>query len=299
MKPIKATHLPLALLLALAGAPGAGRAAEAPRVDSITWLSADPPAAADERPSGGLADRLVGFVANQWPAPRHQIVQANPKRSWQKLLDGEPVCLVSVVRTPEREKQAYFTNTQIGPPLQLIVRREKLAALPRNAAGEVLLARLLADERLRGALVEGRSYGSHIDAQLAQRPAQNRSISFYAANDFGSKMLPMLDIGRADYTIEYAISLNAGRAQPHPQFEELAAVPIQGAEPMQAGVACPRTPWGLEAIRGIDRVLGTPAGAQMLRELNERWASGGDPRQHLGARADAFYKERAKPSQIR
>ena len=281
----------LATLLLLA------RPAGAADIDGITWLSADPPPSAESKFGTGLAARMVAFMKLQWPELPHQILQANAKRSWQMLAQGEPVCHASALRTPEREKLAYFSNTQMSPPLQLIVRRDKLAQLPRNAAGEVDLARLLADPRLRGALVDGRSYGLFIDQLLAGRGLQ-KAVDHYAAADYGSKILPMLSVGRGDYTIEQDMALSVGRER-NPQLNELLSLPIQGAsEPLQAGVACPRNAWGLAAITQIDKRLGTPAGVSMLRESFERWLTP-EVRQHYGVRIDAFYKERAKPSVIR
>jgi uncharacterized protein (TIGR02285 family) len=303
LTPIPAPSAALLALLTIAvaavAAPAGGAAAETAPIERITWLSPAQTTAIDERTSKGPNEKLVGFVAAQWPDVQHVIVQANAKRSWQMLLNGESVCLASAMRTPEREKLVYFTSTMIGPPLRLIARHDKLAELPRNAAGEIELSRLLADERLRGALVEGRSYGPYIDAVMLRRPQQNRSLSLYAASDYGSKILAMLGAGRADYSIEYETTLNAGRAAQQPLLDELQSLPIAGAnEPVHAGVACPRTAWGLAAIRGIDRALGTPAGAAMLRESIERWASP-DLRQHFGTQIDAFFKERARPSPIR
>lgn len=294
-------HLKLlpALTFALAFGPVAGlrAAAETVAVERITWLSADPSPANDIAPRTGLAGKMVAFMKAQWPEVEHVIVQANAKRSWQLLANGDHVCHASAVRTAEREKIAYFTNTQLGPPLQLIVRRDKLALLPRNAAGEVDLAKVLADERLQGALVDGRSYGLVIDKLLAQR-APNRSLTFYSASDFGSKILPMLSIGRADYSIEYALGLAVGRER-NALVSPLVSQPIQGAsELMQAGAACPRNAWGLAAISGIDKVLGTPAGAAMLRDSFDRWITP-ELNQHYGARMEQFYKDRAKPSVIR
>ena len=281
----------LAGLLLLAKAVGAAE------IERITWLSADPPASVDSKAGTGLATRMVAFMKLHWPEVQHQIVPANAKRSWQMLAQGEPVCHASALRTPEREKLAYFSNTQLSPPLQLIARRDKLALLPRNAAGEVDLARLLADPRLRGALVDGRSYGLFID-QLLTGQGTPKAVDLYAAADYGSKILPMLSVGRGDYTIEQDMALSVGRER-NPQLNELLSLPIQGAsELIQAGVACPRNAWGLAAIRGIDKVLGTPAGVAMLRESFERWLTP-EIRQHYGARIDAFYKERTKPSVIR
>ncbi len=280
----------LAALLVLA------TAANAADIERITWLSADPPPSAESKLGIGLAARMLAFMKLQWPEVQHQILQANAKRSWQLLAQGEPACHASALRTPEREKLAYFSNTQIFPPLQLIVRRDKLDLLPRNAAGEVDLARLLADPRLRGALVDGRSYGLFIDQLLAGRGLP-KVVDLYAAADYGSKILPMLSVGRGDYTIEQDMALAVGRER-NPQLQELLSLPIQGAsEPLQAGVACPRNAWGLAAIREIDKRLGTPAGVAMLRESFERWLTP-EVRQNYGVRIEAFYKTRAKPSVI-
>ena len=280
-----------ALSLLLTGAAGAAD------IEGITWLSADPLPSADSRVGTGLATKMVAFMKVQWPDVQHQILRANAKRSWQMLAQGEQACHASALRTPEREKLAYFSNTQMSPPLQLIARRDKLALLPRNAASEVDLARLLADPQLRGVLVDGRSYGLFIDKLLGGLPTR-KTVDFYAASDYGSKIMPMLSAGRGDYTIEQDMALSVGR-ELNPQMNELISLPIQGAsEPIQVGVACPRNAWGLVAIRGIDKVLGTPAGAAMLRESFERWLTP-EVRQHYGARIDAFYKERAKPSVIR
>lgn len=294
--PLKKKAL-LALSIALPLLAAAPSASAELRVEHIIWLSADPPSAKDSASNTGLTAQLVHFMTRQWPEVRHTIVQANARRAWQMLAQGEPACQASSVRTPEREKLAYFTNTLLGPPLQLIARRDKLDALPRNAAGEVDVERLLADPRLRGALVDGRSYGGPIDKLLARRPP-NPALTLYAASDFGSKLLPMLAIDRADYSIEYDIALSQEREH-NPQMSRLISLPIEGAsEPMQVGVACPRNAWGLAAIRGIDKALGTPAGAAMLRQAGDRWLTP-ESRQHYGARMDAFYKERAKPSLIR
>ena len=292
---MKVLHLPALLLMTML-LPTPARAEE-PRVESITWLLGEAPGHTTGSTDGvNPADWLLPYLREHWPGVKQVVLLANARRTWQMLANGEQACSASSVRTPEREKLAYFTSTLLGPPLQLIARREKLSALPRNATGEIDLARVLADEHLAGALIEGRSYGSYIDKLLAQRP-DNKAVTLYAASDFGSKIMPMLDIGRADYSIGYDIAIVEARA--HNPASQLFSLPIAGASaPVPAGVACPRTPWGLAAIRGIDRALGTPGGAAMLREITERWLTP-ESRQHYAARLDAFYKERARPSVIR
>ncbi|HEY4081152.1 MAG TPA: hypothetical protein VGM81_10665 [Burkholderiaceae bacterium] len=293
LRPSLAAALLLAACASVAQAPQAGVT-----VESITWLSAHEPAVDERQRNERLNDMMVAFMRTQWPEVQHHLVQANPRRGMQLLMAGETVCLPTAVRTPEREEQAYFTNSVLSPPPQLIVRRDKLSALPRNAAGEVDLARLLADPTLHGGLIEGRSYGPTLDAMLARKPANQPAPVLYSGGDFGSKLLPMMALGRVDYTIEYELVLNTT------DFDRkltgaLQSVPIQGAgDLVVAGVACPRNPWGLAAITEIDKRLGTPAGAAMLRQAQEHLMSL-ESRQRYAARLDAFFRERAHPSLIR
>ncbi|MDH0863096.1 TIGR02285 family protein [Mitsuaria sp. GD03876] len=290
-----AVLLPLAALLAspVAGAQGGGAASTAPpTVTKITWLASDHAPQMKGADASGVTARVTTYLGKHWPTVQHEVVFANAKRSWQMIENGDEVCRANLVRTTEREKSAYFTNTQLTPPPQLIVRRDRLKRLPRNAAGEVRLAQLLADTSLRGALIDGRSYGPALDEQLAARPAAS-AVALYSPRDFGARVLQMLSLDRADYSVDQDMALVMAGNPP-----DLVSVPIQGAsELVMAGIACPRTPWGLAAIRGIDKAYGRPEGAANLREGLMHWLTP-ETQAHYAARLDAFYRERAKPSRI-
>lgn len=260
-------------------------------VDRITWLTSDNSTVSNPGVNG-VTDRLVSYLTVWWPGVKHEVLVANTKRSWQMLEDGQQVCRANVVRTPEREKLVYFTNTQLTPPPQLVVRRDRLSRLPRNAAGEVLLPALLADVGLRGALVDGRSYGNAIDDMLAHRPAHG-NVTLYSPRDFGGRMLQMISLDRADYSIDSDMALLM-MGEP----KDLMTVPIRGAsELVMAGIACPRTPWGWSAIQGIDRALGRPEGAATLRRGLMRWLTP-ETRAHYGPQLEQFYRERARRSRL-
>lgn len=260
------------------------------KVESVTWLVSNVHGTA--RP----IDAMLAYLGQRWPEVKQDELTANAKRSWQLIAAGEHVCHTSAVRTAEREQLAYFTNTVLMAPSQVIVKRDLYKRLPLNAAGEVDLARLLADKRLSGAYVEGRSYGPVIDTLIAQRPAGKSGGAFgYPSADFGSRILPMLGRGRADYAIEYEAAM-ALQVDNGVDMKLLRSVPIQGAsEPVLAGIACPRTPWGLAAITTIDRLLGNPEAAAMLRQqFGTRMSE--DSLRHYGARIEAFTQLRSKPS---
>lgn len=267
-------------------------------VKRIIWLTPDSTQVGQSRVGFGVADRLVKYVSAQLPDIEHSVVRANAKRSLKMLQQGETACHASLIRSAEREQIAYFSNTLLLTPMQLIVRADKFEALPRDAQGEVDLRKLLADETLRGVLTDKRSYGEYIDAILATRP-ENRAVFSHSHGDFGGKLLQMLLADRADYLIDYPTAMDLLlNHSPGSDPQALRNLPIQGAsELVVGGVACPRTAWGLAAITQIDRALSTPAGVALLRESSDRLLRP-DARRVCASRQDAFYKDRARPSKV-
>ncbi|MBV8036503.1 hypothetical protein [Roseateles sp.] len=264
-----------------------------PVVERITWLAGDTVAG---RGAGGArpSDRLIDWVSARLPGIAHERIVANAKRSWALIERGEPVCHAGAVRSAQREALAYFSNTWLMPPPQLIARRDHVATLPVDAAGRVDLTALLADPRRQGVVVHGRSYGPVLDARLGQ-PAAQAALRRVTPGDFGSNLMSMLLQGRADYTIEFPNVL-AALAQGQPEVAGLAMLPIRGAmEPVIGGVACPRTPWGQAAIHRIDAVLGTPEGAAMLREGLMADLPAESRRQYRDL-IDSFFHQRSQPT---
>jgi uncharacterized protein (TIGR02285 family) len=260
---------------------------------SITWLVGDSGLASSstqKRPS----DFLLDWLTERLPELHHTRMPANAQRGWQLIVAGEPVCTSNLVRTPEREKAAYFSNIALYAAPQVYLRREALAGVPRDGRGEVDLPRLLADTRFQGAVVRGRSYGVTIDAWLRARPAA-ATLKEVAAADFGSNLLPMLSRGRMDYVIEYPAAV-LSLAPQHPAVRELLGLAIARTETLlTVGVACPRTPWGLRMIQRIDRALSTPEGVDMLRHnLDRQWPKALQRAQ--AERIEAFFARRARPS---
>lgn len=282
--------------LALAAAAGAGRAAEVPppEVDSITWLVSNTMAVPDGERMRRPADELTQWLQARLPGVALRPVVANAERSWSLIRKRHRACHAGAARTPERERQAYFTNTWLVPPPQLIVRQDRRAALPLDARGAVDLRALLADDALRGVVPQGRSYGRALDGMLGAATA-GAQLQRVFGGDYGSNLLPMLVQGRADYTLDYPNTLVALASQA-PGEAQLAALPIQGAsDPVVSGIACPRTPWGRAAIRLIDRALGTPEGAAMLRDTLSI-SLPPDTRQAYRDAWDTFFRQRARPT---
>ncbi|WP_457389623.1 hypothetical protein [Roseateles sp. P5_E1] len=287
------------LALAIAVASSTGLAADAPpAVDSILWLVSNTMVVPDGDVMRHPADELTRWLQARLPGVALQPTVANAERSWVLIRERRRACHAGAARTPERERLAYFTDTWLVPPPQLIVRRDRRAALPLDANGAVDLKALLADASLRGVLAQGRSYGPALDALIKAQPA-GPQVQHLFGGDYGSSLLPMLMQRRADYTLDYPNVLIAQASQPADEQSgepALAALPIKGAsEAIVSGIACPRTAWGHAAIRIIDAALGTPEGAAMLRDTLRISLPPDTQRAYLDVLDDHFNR-RARPT---
>jgi len=280
------------LLLAACLLPAGAQAQE-----KMTWLMPDVPPASmpvNGQPTNGIADQVVRFIAERWPGAEHRYIYANAKRTWLMLEKGEPVCVAAALRTPERERFAHFTITNLVPPIQLIAQEETIARLPLNALGEVDLPRALASQALRGIVVERRSYGPAVDAMIAKRPPTAR-LETTSVGDYGRNVLKLVAHGRADYTIDYDYSLQYSR-QSEPGMGKLRAVPIAGNNRMMvAGLACPRNAWGRAAARRIDAIIGTREGAEAMLKAQNTWHTEAT-QQRYARELQEFQRQRARPN---
>ncbi|MFY7863700.1 hypothetical protein [Roseateles sp.] len=273
----------LLLMTSTAGATPTATSNTPVRLERIIWLKAD----------ASRINPTLSFITQKLPHIRHEYLSTNAIRSWQMIQRGDPACRPLTVRTAAREEEAYFTDTMLAPPAELMVRRDKLTQVPRNSADEVDLAQLIQQAQLRGALARGRSYGEFIDGVLAQQP-RGTHLADYATQGYGERLQDMLAKGRADYWIDNSGALAKMQARELPA-EAFVALPIQGAtQALRIGIACPRTPWGLAAIRAIDQALGTAAGSALLRASIEE-AFGPEALKRYGAQVEQFYLRRSKP----
>lgn len=280
---------PLAFILAI---PNAGAAAE-----TMVWVMPDfPPASIPEngQPGAGVADRVVRYIVSKWPEAEHRFVYANAKRTWQMLEQGDKVCYAAALRTKEREQVAYFTNTNVLAPPSLIIRHSSLAAVPRNAAGEVDFPALLASRKLRGLLVEKRSYGAMVDDLIARSPQQARPATTSVGN-YGQKIFQMIVADRVDYTIDYDFTFGYEWSR-HTELAALQTLPIAGNTALvTTGVACPRTAWGRAIITKVDRIVGTKEGSEVLMQAQNAWHTE-EAKQRYAVQFEEFARQRARPA---
>jgi uncharacterized protein (TIGR02285 family) len=268
----------------------AGRPAVTFPIGEVTWLTPESdPTPTPDAPAQTLAQPMADYLMQQWRGASHQqVMVVNFKRAWRMIETGERVCHVGALHTKARERVAVFVDTHMTPPPLLVVRQSALDRLPGGDKGEVRLSDVWRASALRGAIVQGRSYGQQLDPLLAHHPDKAR-IDEYTVRDFGGGLLAMVSAGRADYTLDYDFMLQKQLRAPLPGGEGLVGLPLaEASEPLVSGIACPRNEWGRRVAASLRQFLNTPASRQVMKQrLNEMLTT--DDRQRYGARIERFY----------
>jgi len=216
----------------------------------FTYLNGEPPQRVADLAHGELDGFLRLLIANM-PQHKHEFLDAGFPRFEALARQGQTLCSVLHLRTPERLNWLYFT--QLHPPLfsrqlHVIVRRDKAAQF--ESGGQPLhLSELLQRTELLAVLPRDRSFGPKIDA-LLKTAAFNAPQTVVATRS--QQLLAMLRAGRMDYTLEYpsAVDEYLRTAEPGP---ELIKLPLaEGRSTMVATAACTRNAEGRKHIEAID-----------------------------------------------
>lgn len=235
----------------------------------------------------GQFDVLFKELAKRMPDFTHRPELVNSSRLWWKLGAGHALCAGPLRKSAERMEAAYFTPAVLLAPISLVVRASESASFV-GADGRASLAEQIGKSGLRGGLEASRSYGVALDALLAGSQALPREASSRVG-----QVSELVAAGRYDYTLEYAYVVEylqrIGRSK-----VELNSLPLKEAGEWETGyMACPRTPWGLVAIKAIDKAIRQASGAASFRDAYLRWLPP-SVRKTRQAAMEAFYDARAQ-----
>lgn len=258
-KPLSSLLLSLALLL-----PCVSRAAEP--MPTLHWLVQDvPPHFTYVRPGQvpqtvedigqGELDGFLRILVRRMPQYRHVLVEMPFTRFEVQARQGQTLCSVLHVKTPERLAWLYFSH--LYPPLfsrqlHVVVHKDRQAQFETPFTGQALqLADLLQRQDLLGLLPRDRAFGPRIDALLKQAgDAAPRTV----VPNRNMHLLHMLRARRMDYTLEYPsvvdefLRLNGG--------DDLVKLPLaEGRSTQLATVACTRNAEGRQHIEAIDAAV--------------------------------------------
>ena len=123
----------------------------------------------------GYGDRTYRYFLDRMPEFQHRQENLPIARVWEAIAQGDGVCYGFARKTPEREKYAVFSRQVYWlQSHRLIIRKSDLPRFDRFIAGKAVeLSALVAEPRLSGGVLIGRTYGAAIDDIIAKHRAKD------------------------------------------------------------------------------------------------------------------------------
>jgi len=221
--------------------------------DEIIWYSyQSSPAYILDGPDKhkGFVDLIRNQIINELPQYTHNHRQVTIGRMLYDMQLGKNVCFPSLIKTPERELFATFSNYSIMQySLQLIINKELAQKLALSK--EVDIRDLLVTYKLIGAIMAGRSYTQNIDELFLSLESQIVNL----ATDSNIELFQLLIKNRVDFILEYPSVANYVLQQ-YGKEKEYVTLKIKGVDEFVfSSVACSNNQWGEKVISDVNKVL--------------------------------------------
>lgn len=220
---------------------------------SITWgIAHYPPRFVIEAPGkfGGQAGLQHEILEMALPQYEHKYKQLTYAEFTERLLNKKNVCTSMILKTPQREQVAAFSIPwHIDLPIAVSITTEAWERIGKPE--QVSFKTLIADKRVKGGLEKQRSYGI-LDNQI-NNSALNKNLERYEL--IASQILPLLQTGGIDYTIEYPY-LADYYLRSIRNDKNIISVPIEdGFEYVFGYIACTKNAWGEKVIKELNQVI--------------------------------------------
>lgn len=257
--------------------------AEPPAEAEVFWLVSDfKPFMILHGPQTGegYLDRSQLLLQHLLPGYQHRAVQGNASRREQIMQVGlhgkRQVCSATLFLTPKREGFAVFSRPYLRVLPSGIITLKRLVprfAAYRNAAGDLQLARIIAERTLRMGVTRSRAYGGKVDTLLEPLAAVESSANLVwrAGEDNSEGLYGMLQRGRIDFTLGFAVE-ELYLHKRKPDQEATVFLPVaENTELLSARFSCARTPWGASTVAQVDALLADPALRARFQQFYEDW----------------------------
>jgi uncharacterized protein (TIGR02285 family) len=290
----------LALSTGQAWAEGPAATHETPSAaPAITWAVIDRPPiyilkheGTSVELDGGIGDQLLRLYWKALPGYRHRVDEMNSTRLWRAVESrDDTTCFVGAIRNPERDRIAYYTGGVLGYPLRIVTTEANAVRMLGNHS-RVSLASLIRDTRFHGLRVSDRAYGEDID-RIIREAGPEGSLEAVTIHDSGPSLVRQVALGRADWTIEFGITVRYLEKTGALPAATLVTLPISESNTLnRAGIACSRTPVGHAVIEQLDRFIAANVARAPYRRAIESWLSPAEERE-LRDQLEVYRHDRA------
>ena len=188
------------------------RHAMLPNDFTITWVFADTPPFHIERPAFpnqlGICDGVMEEVIKATPHITHK-KRLLPHLRIQQLMDaGKPVCYPCMIhRSQATERAQYAKPHVVYPPFKVIVHKDNAKKITESFGSPIDIQSLLNSREWVMSRQASRKFGSVLQPILESSLANEKSLMVYTSADANISAMKMIELGRADYGIEYPSNL--------------------------------------------------------------------------------------------
>lgn len=230
-----------------------GRAANTTKDNEIIWgIAHYPPRFVIEAQGrfSGQAGLQHEILESALPAFQHVYRELNYANFISMLLNKENVCSSMVLKTKEREQFAVFSIPwHIDLPIAISITREAWQRI--GAPEEIKFEELIGFPNIKGGIEKKRSYGK-LDSFINDA-SLNTNLDSYDL--IVSQILPLLQTGGIDYTIEYPYLATYYLKSINNQ-KDILSVPLSDSFAYTYGyIACTKNDWGQSLINKLNTVI--------------------------------------------
>ena len=235
----------------------------------ITWIMNDwaPWQYQKEGKWLGYAVEWQEMVEAELPQYNHKKIEMTFARMLQSLDHMDDVCVIGILRKPEREKYVHYSSIASGilHPNVLFMREETHRKL--GSPSKVSLEELLAGNNGVLGLPKSRKYA--VLSKIIEQYADKKNIKHFAHSTVLNNLFGMLQNKRVDFIVDWPME-GTYTARQLPPGETIVYVPIEEDSQMAyTYAACSKNEWGRSVLNDIDAVLPTVKPTEKYRRAVE------------------------------
>jgi polar amino acid transport system substrate-binding protein len=243
--------------------------------ETVIWANLHfPPWMILEGPSKGKGvwDELLVYLTANLPEYDHRMLVMKNVRFEEMVREDQNVCKVYYFKTPEREKLLHFSSPSVVfLANHVVMRREKAALLDKPP--RVSLEKLMSDTRMKGTVIEGRSYGKVIDDIIARHVGEKHINNPVVDNQ---SLFEFLNLGRTDYILEFP-AVRSFFEQDLTLKPDVVNMAIEEGQPYNITyVACVKNDFGKRVIGRVNTLIKERVASDAHKNATLRWYLPGD-----------------------
>ena len=202
---------------------------------------------------GGAGLEIYLLIWKGMPEYEHKVVLLPIKRLLKEMKEGKHCLFWGLYKTPEREKNLYYSiPCRISPPTMVVIRKSDLQ---KFGGDETLSLKALLDDRaLKFLRFSSISYGGSVDELLKEYEKAGNVYSEYRTDKTNQHALDLLIKKR----IDYFLALNGTRhiATEMGIEDQVVFIPIKEQTHYKVGhIVAPKNAWGKQMIKKVNQVL--------------------------------------------